>query len=99
MDYDKPSNTLTTGCTNLTKGRFAHPEQDRAITPREAARLQTFPDTYRFYGTYDQISAQIGNAVPVLLAEAFADMFRSIAVGGQQRPQPGPHRVAVSGCG
>ncbi|MGB9887754.1 MAG: DNA cytosine methyltransferase [Moorellales bacterium] len=75
MDYGRPSNTLTTGCTNFTKGRFAHPEQDRAITPREAARLQTFPDTYRFHGTYGQVSAQIGNAVPVMLAEAFAAMF------------------------
>ncbi len=75
MDFRKPSNTLTTGCTNFTKGRFAHPEQDRAITPREAARLQTFPDSYRFYGTYGQISSQIGNAVPVLLAEAFSGLF------------------------
>ncbi len=78
MDYQRPSNTLTTGCTNFTKGRFAHPEQDRAITPREAARLQTFPDSYRFYGTYEQISSQIGNAVPVLLAEAFADLFKRL---------------------
>ncbi|WP_273000719.1 DNA cytosine methyltransferase [Hydrogenibacillus schlegelii] len=76
MECDRPSNTLTTGCTNLTKGRFAHPEQDRAITPREAARLQTFPDDYRFAGSYEQISAQIGNAVPVLLAEVFAQTFR-----------------------
>lgn len=75
MDFSRPSNTLTTGCTNLTKGRFAHPEQDRAITPREAARLQTFPDSYSFYGNYEQVSAQIGNAVPVLLVEVFADMF------------------------
>jgi len=72
MDFNKPSPTLTTGCTNFTKGRFAHPTSDRSITPREAARLQTFPDSYRFYGNYEQISAQIGNAVPVKLAEIFA---------------------------
>lgn len=83
MDYRRPSNTLTTGCTNVTKGRFAHPEQDRAITPREAARLQTFPDSYRFYGTYEQITSQIGNAVPVLLAEAFADLFRKLSSRGK----------------
>ncbi|MGB9754999.1 DNA cytosine methyltransferase, partial [Roseiflexus castenholzii] len=70
-----PSNTLTTGCTNFTKGRFAHPTSDRAITPREAARLQTFPDSYRFYGSSEQIAAQIGNAVPVKLAEVFAQYF------------------------
>jgi DNA (cytosine-5)-methyltransferase 1 len=73
MDFNRPSNTLTTGCTNFTKGRFAHPTSDRAITPREAARLQTFPDSYRFFGNYEQISAQIGNAVPVRLAEVFGD--------------------------
>lgn len=75
MDFDRPSNTLTTGCTNFTKGRFAHPTFDRAITPREAARLQTFPDSYEFFGSYEQISAQIGNAVPVRLAEVFARYF------------------------
>lgn len=83
MDYQRPSNTLTAGCTNFTKGRFAHPEQDRAITPREAARLQTFPDSYRFCGTYEQISSQIGNAVPVRLAEAFADLFRKLVSYGK----------------
>lgn len=75
MNFDRPSNTLTTGCTNFTKGRFAHPTSDRSITPREAARLQTFPDSYQFYGSYEQISIQIGNAVPVRLAEVFAHYF------------------------
>lgn len=78
LHFDKPSNTLTTGCTNFTKGRFAHPTANRAITPREAARLQTFPDYYEFVGTYDQISSQIGNAVPVRFAEAFAEHILSI---------------------
>ena len=73
LDFNKPSNTLTTGCTNITKGRFAHPFEDRAITPREAARLQTFPDSYIFIGSYEQITTQIGNAVPVKFAEVFAD--------------------------
>jgi len=75
MDFDKPANTLTTGCTNFTKGRFAHPVFDRSITPREAARLQTFPDDYAFFGNYEQISTQIGNAVPVRFAELFARHF------------------------
>ncbi|GBC96825.1 putative BsuMI modification methylase subunit YdiO [bacterium HR16] len=81
MAFDRPANTLTTGCTNFTKGRFAHPTSDRAITPREAARLQTFPDSYRFYGSYEQISAQIGNAVPVKLAEIFAHYFYKLWEG------------------
>lgn len=71
MEWDKPSNTLTTGCTNPSKGRFVHPEQDRAITPREAATLQGFPMEYRFYGAH--ISAQIGNAVPPPLAKSIAE--------------------------
>ena len=75
LDFNQPANTLTTGCTNFTRGRFAHPTDDRAITPREAARLQTFPDFYEFSGNYEQISAQIGNAVPVRLAEVFAKYF------------------------
>lgn len=75
LDSKQPANTLTTGCTNLTKGRFAHPTANRAITPREAAELQTFPKDYIFEGSYDQISAQIGNAVPVNLAEVFAKYF------------------------
>ena len=72
MWWDKPSPTLTTGCTNVTRGRFAHPQLDRAIILREAARLQTFPDWYQFDGTRSEIANQIGNAVPPLLAEVIA---------------------------
>jgi len=68
MAWDLPAPTLTTGCTDVTKGRFAHPEQDRAITLREAARLQTFPDSYEFEGTPTQIARLIGNAVPYEMA-------------------------------
>lgn len=83
MDFYKPANTLTTGCTNFTKGRYAHPTANRAITLREAARLQTFPDSYQFVGNYDQISTQIGNAVPVGLAETFAKHFYQLEIGNQ----------------
>ena len=64
MKWDDVAPTLTTGCNDLTKGRYAHPEQDRAITLREAARLQSFPDKYIFRGNSSQIATQIGNAVP-----------------------------------
>lgn len=80
MDFRKPSNTLTTGCTNITKGRYAHPTANRAITLREAARLQTFPDTYKFVGTFDQVSTQIGNAVPIKLAEVLAGYLRTLLI-------------------
>ena len=57
----------------ISKGRFGHPVQNRAISLREAARLQTFPDDYKFLGSYRQIADQIGNAVPPLLAKRAAE--------------------------
>lgn len=64
MKWHDVAPTLTTGCTDITKGRYAHPVQNRAITLREAARLQSFPDNYIFKGNNAQIATQIGNAVP-----------------------------------
>jgi len=76
MSWDSPAPTLTTGCTDVTRGRFAHPEEDRAITLREAARLQTFPDTYRFNGSRTEIARLIGNAVPYEMArQIFSHLF------------------------
>lgn len=77
MAWDDVAPTLTTGCTDLTKGRFVHPTDDRAITLREAARLQTFRDDYEFAGTFGQIATQIGNAVPVRLIEEIASVLRA----------------------
>ena len=70
MAWDAPSPTLTCRCIDVYCGRFTHPEQDRGISLREAAALQTFDDDYEFFGTsLVGISRQIGNAVPVKLAE------------------------------
>lgn len=69
MSWDRPSPTMTGGCTNITRGRFVHPEQDRGISLLEAARLQSFPDNYIFVGNFGEKSLQIGNAVPVQLGE------------------------------
>lgn len=77
MAWSGPAPTLTTGCTDITRGRFAHPVQHRAITLREAARLQTFPDHYIFVGNASQIAAQIGNAVPPEMVRAFSPAFRA----------------------
>ena len=71
MRWDFPSTGLTTRCISLSNGRFGHPEQDRAISVREAALLQTFPNDFIFYGSLASMARQIGNAVPVLLAETF----------------------------
>lgn len=70
MRWSEPAPTMTTRCTTPSCGRFAHPDENRGITLREAARLQTFPDWYQFEGNYGDIEAQIGNAVPVRLAQA-----------------------------
>lgn len=73
MSWDIPSPTITGGCVMISKGRFGHPDQDRAISLREAARLQTFPDSFKFYGSFGEIAKQIGNAVPPLLAQKTAN--------------------------
>lgn len=65
----QPSNTITTGCNNPSKGRFVHPWLNHGITLRHAARLQTFPDSFEFLGSSTQQARQIGNAVPPLLGK------------------------------
>lgn len=77
MNWDAVAPTLTTGCTDLTRGRFVHPRDDRALTLREAARLQTFPDSYKFIGSAKDIAAQIGNAVPVRFMQQLAISIRT----------------------
>lgn len=72
MKWDSPSPTITGGCAMLSKGRFGHPEQNRAISLREAARIQTFSDDFKFVGNFGQIAKQLGNAVPPLLGEIIA---------------------------
>lgn len=69
MSWDRPSPTLTCKCYSFTNGRFGHPEQDRAISFREAAALQTFPDNYVFHGNKTDVSKFIGNAVPIIFAQ------------------------------
>lgn len=78
MRWDDVAPTLTTGCTDVTRGRYAHPEQDRAITLREAALLQTFPPEYRFHGNAAQVARQIGNAVPVRMLEALMPVIKTM---------------------
>ncbi|MAF31024.1 MAG: DNA (cytosine-5-)-methyltransferase [Magnetococcales bacterium] len=68
--WDKPSVTLTTKCVSISNGRFGHPEQDRALSVREAAALQTFDDDFIFVGTLRSTAQQVGNAVPVDFAKA-----------------------------
>lgn len=69
IDPGIPAPTMTTACINPSKGRFVHPTANHGITVRQAARIQTFPDSYRFMGGLMAAGQQIGNAVPVQLAE------------------------------
>jgi DNA (cytosine-5)-methyltransferase 1 len=70
LAWDKPAAGLTTKCISYSNGRFGHPEQDRALSAREAACLQTFPIDYRFCGNLMSKARQIGNAVPPLMSRA-----------------------------
>jgi len=75
MSWDAPASGLTTRCTSYSNGRFGHPEQDRAISIREAACLQTFPEYFVFRGSAKSMARQIGNAVPVRLAKLVGHRF------------------------
>ena len=85
MRWDMPASGLTTKCISLSNGRFGHPEQDRAISIREAALLQTFPPTFQFSGSLQSRARQVGNAVPPRLAELvgrhFARHFKEHSCG------------------
>jgi len=76
MDADKPSPTMTCGCLCYSKGRYGHYKQDRAISIREAARLQTFPDDFIFGNSLMTAALQIGNAVPIDLVKASGAIFK-----------------------
>ena len=69
LSWDKPSVTLTTKCISLSNGRFGHPEQNRALSVREAAAIQTFDDSFIFCGNLGSMAKQVGNAVPVDFAK------------------------------
>lgn len=76
MNPNKPAPTMTGGCLCYSKGRYGHYAQDRAISIREAARLQTFPDDFIFENSLSEAALQIGNAVPIDLVKASAAVFK-----------------------
>lgn len=72
MSGDAPASAVTGSIGRVSSGRYAHPRQNRALTPREAARLQSLPDSYKLTGFRWQVYRQIGDAVPPALAEVVA---------------------------
>ena len=85
MNYDEPSGTVV----NVRKSMWIHPKKDRAISIREAARLQTFPDSFVFCGSKDKQYQQVGNAVPPIMAKAIAERLLEILDG--RAPQGEDH--------
>lgn len=73
LAWDEPSLTITTWVYHVGSGRFAHPVEDRGLTMREAARLQSFDDDFIFPALVNPVSRMIGNAVPPLLAQRIAE--------------------------
>jgi DNA (cytosine-5)-methyltransferase 1 len=85
MAWDAVSPTITSGCFNPSKGRFLHPEEDRAITLREAALLQGFPHRYKFPITTNKsaVALMIGNALPPELIRRHAkSVFQTLITNG-----------------
>lgn len=78
MARNQPAYTITTRFDTPSVGRVTHPLLNRSLTPREAARLQSFDDNFVFYGSKSSIGMQIGNAVPPLLAYAIAKKIRKV---------------------
>ena len=78
LDPNNVAPTITTRFDTPSGGRFIHPFENRTITPREAARIQSFPDDFEFVGTKSSICKQIGNAVPPKLSYFLGIMIRRI---------------------
>ena len=81
LNYDEPSGTVI----NVRKSMWIHPTKHRAISVREAARLQTFPDSFVFCGTKDKQYQQVGNAVPPIMAKAIAQQLATILKNSVRR--------------
>lgn len=80
LAWDQPSVTITARFDSFTRGRFGHPTENRTLTLREGARLQSFPDWFRFFGNREEIARQVGNAVPPLVAKTLGQAVRHALV-------------------
>lgn len=78
LDWNQPTMTITTRFDTPAGGRFIHPDDNRTLTPREAARIQSFPDSFEFIGSKTVICKQIGNAVPPKLSYFLANVVKII---------------------
>ncbi|MBR2261963.1 MAG: DNA (cytosine-5-)-methyltransferase [Paludibacteraceae bacterium] len=83
LEWDKPTMTITTRFDTPSGGRFTHPTENRTLTPREAARVQSFPDDFVFTGSKTSVCKQIGNAVPPKLAYFLANVVKNLTQNEQ----------------
>lgn len=97
IDPARPAPTMTTACINPSKGRFVHPVENHGITLRQAARIQTFPDSFSFIGGLMAAGSQIGNAVPVGLGRALLEYLQDRISFAANGPQPGTLSDCQSG--
>ena len=86
MRWDDIASGLTTRCLSYSNGRFGHPDQDRAISLREAALIQSFPADFKFCGPLTEKGRQVGNAVPPLMARALGESL-ALALNTRKRPR------------
>lgn len=97
LAWDQPSGTITARFDSFTRGRFGHPEDDRSLTIREGARLQTFPDDFVFIGNREECAKQVGNAVPPILAEALGRaIVRCLRSQARRRPSRGQLSLPIA---
>ena len=87
LAWDRPALTITARCRTPSCGRYAHPEQDRGLSVREAALLQGFPADFYIEGPFDDKFKQIGNAVPPTIAEVLAEHMYNQLLTEEYRPQ------------
>ncbi len=98
LKWDGQCPTITGGFDSFTRGRYGHPKYDRPLTPREAARLQGFPDRFAFVGSRQEVRTQIGNAVPPPLATSLGLAIEAVLTGKKGASRKALKRdVGVSG--
>ena len=92
MWWNRPAPTITTKFISISNGRFAHPDEDRAISLREGATLQTFPKDYHFIGdSIASIARMIGNAFPPVFAEIIGEQIISYSKHIEVKLCPNPN--------
>lgn len=101
LSWEKPSITITQYARNPASGRYVHPEQDRGLSIREVARLQSFPDDFQFAGKFDSMFKQIGEAVPpkfscAVAASVFVELISATPNSEERKAQDGYTLKAVS---